>query len=149
MYALALRQLGGEQAAAEDVVQEAWLRAAERWDSFRGESTRRTWLCGFVVRVAWEQQRVLAAAPDALAAEPVTADDRLRGVFDRVDLERAIAALAPGFRAVFLLHDLHGYTHDEIAGLLEIAPGTSKSQLARARQALRSALNPGGTRGSA
>ncbi len=150
MFALAIRQLAGEHDAAEDVVQEAWMRAAERWTEFRGQSARRTWLCGFVVRVAWELQRRAAASPApqtdgaALTDGAAFGDERLRGVFERVDLERAIAALPPGFRAVLLLHDVEGYTHDEIAATLGIVAGTSKSQLARARQALRRALTSGG-----
>jgi len=143
MWALALRQCGGDAVRAEEIVQEAWVRAVERWDLFRGDAARRTWLCGFVVRVAWEQQRGetqldLNDDPESLAEEP------LRGVFDRLDLERAIAALPAGFRQVLVLHDIEGYTHEEIAKALGIVPGTSKSQLARARRAVRAALCPGG-----
>jgi RNA polymerase sigma-70 factor (ECF subfamily) len=72
------------------------------------------------------------AAPQALAAE------------ERVDLERAIERLPAGYREIFVLHDVEGYTHEEIGGLLGIEPGTSKSQLSRARQRLRTALAPGG-----
>ena len=64
----------------------------------------------------------------------------LRGAIDRMDLQRALAGLAPGFRMVLVLHDVEGYTHDEIATLLEIDEGTSKSQLSRARAAMRRAL---------
>jgi RNA polymerase sigma-70 factor (ECF subfamily) len=143
MYALALRQLGGDTAAAEEAVQESWVRAVERWADFTGASSRRTWLCGFVVRVAWEQLRGATrfeTEADALAAT----DERLTGTFDRVDLERAIAALPPGFRQVLVLHDIHGFTHEEIATALGIVPGTSKSQLARARAVLRASLRPRG-----
>ena len=63
--------------------------------------------------------------------------------FDRLDLETAIAALAPGFRSVLVLHDIEGFTHDEIGSMLGLAPGTSKSQLARARQRVRSMLETG------
>jgi RNA polymerase sigma-70 factor (ECF subfamily) len=68
-------------------------------------------------------------------------EDRTQGAtWDRVDLERAIAALPPGYREVLVLHDVEGYTHAEIGTLLGLDAGTSKSQLARARQAMRSAL---------
>jgi RNA polymerase sigma-70 factor (ECF subfamily) len=60
----------------------------------------------------------------------------------RIDLERAIALLAPGYRAVLLLHDVEGYTHEEIGGMLDIAPGTSKAQLHHARRAMRALLEP-------
>jgi len=71
-------------------------------------------------------------------------DVALRGSYDRLDLERAIEGLADGFRQVFVLHDVQGYTHEEIADLLGIEPGTSKSQLSRARRALRRVLEPPG-----
>jgi RNA polymerase sigma factor (sigma-70 family) len=145
MYALALRQLGGDIARAEETVQEAWVRAVERWAEFRDGSSRRTWLCGFVVRVAWEQLRSAAEMPAAADDDLARDDERLRGTFDRIDLERAIAALPPGFRQVLVLHDIEGYTHEEISSALGIVPGTSKSQLNRARQALRATLRPRGT----
>lgn len=143
MYALALRNAGGDVGVAEEVVQEAWVRAVERWDDFRGESARKTWLCGFVVRVGWERVRMEAAPLSEVELETAgAADARLTGLFDRLDLERAIHALPAGFRQVLVLHDIEGYAHDEIAALLGIVPGTSKSQLARARRALRAALQP-------
>jgi RNA polymerase sigma-70 factor (ECF subfamily) len=139
MYQLALRQLGGDVDAAEEVVHESWIRAAERIDRFRGDAAPSTWLCGFVIRVAHEVLRRGRVGPEELP--DVGADDhRLTGVFDRLDLEAAIAALPAGFRQVLVLHDVEGYTHDEIAGLLGIVAGTSKSQLARARRALRLTL---------
>jgi RNA polymerase sigma-70 factor (ECF subfamily) len=141
MYALALRNAGGDVAVAEDVVQESWVRAVERWDTFRGDAERKTWLCGFVVRVGWERARTDITA-DADTEPAGVPDERLTGVFDRLDLERAIRALPSGFRQVLVLHDVEGYAHNEIAALLGIVPGTSKSQLARARRALRAALQP-------
>ncbi|MEX0691542.1 MAG: RNA polymerase sigma factor [Gemmatimonadales bacterium] len=143
MYRLALRQLGGDAHAAEEVVHEAWIRGAERMATFRGDAALRTWLCGFVIRVAHEAIRQMGRDTAMETPDPPAEDRRLTGVFDRVDLERAIGALAPGFRQVLVLHDIEGYTHEEIAGLLDIVPGTSKSQLARARAALRLALTGG------
>jgi len=141
LYGLALRLLGGDESAAQDVVHETWMRAVPRLSAFRWEATLRTWLGAFVVRVAREMERRSGREPLPLLDDAVGSDDaRLRGVFDRVDLERAIAELPPGFRQVLVLHDVEGFTHQEIAGLLDIVPGTSKSQLARARAALRRAL---------
>jgi RNA polymerase sigma-70 factor (ECF subfamily) len=141
LYGLALRLVGGDEAAAQDAVHEAWMRAVPRLAEFRWEASLRTWLGAFVVRLARERWRRLAAEPLPLPDHGTATDDaRLRGVFDRVDLERAIAALPDGFRQVLVLHDVEGFTHEEIAGLLDIVPGTSKSQLARARAALRRAL---------
>jgi RNA polymerase sigma-70 factor, ECF subfamily len=140
LYRLALRMLGGDASAAEDVVQEAWIRAVERMESFRGDSAIRTWLSGFVVRIAQEAMRAPVQLEERDLELMASDDRRLTGAVDRVDLERAIAALPPGFRSVLVLHDVEGRTHDEIADLLGIVVGTSKSQLARARAALRLAL---------
>lgn len=141
LYGLALRLVGGDEPQAEDVVQEAWIRAVERLARFRRESPLRTWLCGFVIRIVHERQsdrtwQSEVLDPDIHAAEDVN----LTGVLDRVDLERALATLPPGFRHVLVLHDVEGLTHDEIGALLSVVPGTSKSQLARARAALRRSL---------
>lgn len=134
------RSLLERDAVVEDIVQEAWLRAVRRLPSFDGRSSLRTWLIGFVVncsRESWRDARRhgtdrCADDPRADAVQP--ADSHA----ERLDLERALARLAPGYRTVLLLHDVQGMTHEEIGEILEIAPGTSKSQLARARQALRS-----------
>ncbi|MGH8721729.1 MAG: RNA polymerase sigma factor [Burkholderiales bacterium] len=144
LYGLALRLTGGDHADAQDVVHDAWVRAVERLGEFEWRSALRTWLSGFVVR-RWRElaraRRREASVP--LADAPVGVDDRkLQGTFDRVLLEQAVAGLAPGYREVLVLHDVHGYTHEEIGALLGIEAGTSKSQLARARSALRAALGP-------
>lgn len=142
LYGLALRLAGGADADAQDIVHDVWVRAASRFAEFEWRSALATWLSGFVVR-RWRelarQQHREGSAPiddDVVGFE----DTELEGTFDRMMLERAVAGLAPGYRAVLVLHDVHGYTHDEIGTLLGIQDGTSKSQLARARRALRSAL---------
>ena len=143
------RSLVQRDAVVEDIVQEAWLRAVRRLQSFDGRSSLRTWLIGFVVNCChetWRDERRQgvgqgAESPSEEAAQPPASHA------ERLDLERALARLAPGYRTVLLLHDLYGMTHEEIGVLLEIAPGTSKSQLARARQALRTLwarITPGG-----
>jgi len=132
MYLLAVRLTGGEGREAEDVVQEAWLRCAAGRAKFGGRSALRTWLCGIVVNCARERRREVLAVTDF---EDVPVAPR-----DRVDLERAVRELPDGFREVLVLHDVYGYTHDEIATLLGIAAGTSKSQLSRARQRIREVL---------
>jgi len=139
LYAFA-RHLLERDAVVEDIVQEAWFRALRRLPSFDGRSSLRTWLIGFVVnccRESWHDARRHGTEqggdnPREDAALP--ADKHA----ERLDLERALARLAPRYRTVLLLHDLQGMTHEEIGELLEIAPGTSKSQLARARHVLRS-----------
>ena len=133
------RSLVQRDGVAEDIVQEAWLRAVRRLPSFDGRSSLRTWLIGFVVHCCHETWRDERRHGVGLGDGEPGGDTPLpaSGHAEKLDLERALARLAPGYRTVLLLHDLHGMTHDEIATLLEIAPGTSKSQLARARQALR------------
>lgn len=137
LYGLALRLTGGDQPEAEDLVQECWVRAVRSLESFRAESALRTWLCGFLVNARRERIRNAWRTVDLLDADsPVPAGTD----GSPVDLERAIAALPPGARDVFVLHDVQGYTHREIAMMLEIATGTSKSQLTRARALLRTSL---------
>jgi RNA polymerase sigma-70 factor, ECF subfamily len=133
------RSLVQRDAVAEDIVQEAWHRAVRRLPSFDGRSSLRTWLIGFVVHCCHETWRDERRQGVGMGDGEPSGDTALAapGHVVRLDLERALARLASGYRTVLLLHDLHGMTHDEIAALLEIAPGTSKSQLARARQALR------------
>lgn len=137
LYALALRLTGGDQNEAEDLVQESWVRAVGALSSFRADSALRSWLCGLLVNV--RRERIRGAwrtvdAPDAEAIAPAIVSDTA------LDLERAIGGLPDGARDVFVLHDVYGYTHQEIADLLGIVEGTSKSQLTRARTLLRSSL---------
>ena len=137
LYALALRLSGSDQSEAEDLVQETWVRATRKMSSFRGDSALRTWLCGVLVNVRRERSRSawrMVDAPDIEPASWPTYD----GAFD---LERAIATLPDGARDVFVLHDVYGYAHREIADMLGVVEGTSKSQLARARTLLRKALS--------
>ena len=140
MYALAYRLMGGRDHDAADVLQDAWLRVIPRLPRFRGDSSLRTWLCGFIVNCCRERFRgPLFESTEEM--ELVAAYGR-HGGSDPVDLERALAGLAPGYRAIVILHDVEGYTHREIAAALEIDEGTSKSQLSRGRQALRRRLDP-------
>lgn len=137
LYALALRLTGGDRTEAEDLVQESWVRAVRGLSSFRARSALRSWLCGLLVNVRRERIRVDWRAVDAPDIEPV-ADTN--GPDDALDLERAIGALPEGAREVFVLHDVYGYTHREIAEMLGVVEGTSKSQLTRARTLLRNSL---------
>jgi RNA polymerase sigma-70 factor (ECF subfamily) len=137
LYALALRLTGGDQGEAEDLVQESWVRAVRALSSFRARSALRSWLCGLLVNVRRERIRADWRTVDAPDIEPA-ADTP--GPDDALDLERAIGALPEGARDVFVLHDVYGYTHREIAEMLGIVEGTSKSQLNRARTLLRSSL---------
>lgn len=137
LYALALRLTAHDKTEAEDLVQETWVRAVRKMSTFRGESALRSWLCGVLINVRRERTRTAWRMVDAPDIEPVAAanDDAA------FDLERAVAALPVGARDVFVLHDVYGYAHREIAEMLGVVEGTSKSQLARARALLRAALN--------
>lgn len=144
---LRLAQLLAESADdAEDLVHETWLRAVRGAGRFAGRSALRTWLTGILVNCAREWRRAAHRAGTVELHDEVAGSDPAPPAgIERLDLERALAALAPGYREVLLLHDLFGYSHDEIGGMLGVAPGTSKSQLSRARRAVIRAL--GGEQG--
>jgi RNA polymerase sigma-70 factor (ECF subfamily) len=142
LYQFVRRLLGGAESDAEDVVQETWLRAAQRLDQFRWESSLATWLSGIglnVCRDLWRRRngRDLQWAGDVDLPAPRASHD------ERIDLERAIALLPAGRRAVLILHDVEGFTHEQIGQRLGIAAGTSKSQLACARRSMRELLGSG------
>ena len=147
LYRLALRLGGGDGPWAEELVQRAWIRAVEGLSSFAWRSSLSSWLGGIAINCArelWREARMRSET--ALAEEIPVASPRLLAPEERIDLERAIERLPAGYREVFVLHDVEGYTHEEIGGLLGIESGTSKSQLSRARQRLRAALAPAGWR---
>jgi RNA polymerase sigma-70 factor (ECF subfamily) len=137
LYALAWNLTGGDQGEAEDLVQESWVRALVALPSFGARSALRSWLCGVLVNVRRGRMRGDWRTVDAPDIELV-AD--APGPDDAIDLDRAIGALPEGARDVFVLHDVYGYTHREIAEMLGIVEGTSKSQLTRARTLLRNSL---------
>lgn len=126
------RRLAGDMADAEDAVQETWTRAVRALPGFRWECSLRTWLSGITVNCCRELVRRRGPLATDAAPEPVTPSPT--GVRE---LESMLAALPDGYREVLVLHDVEGYTHEEIGRLLEIHPGTSKSQLSRARRTLR------------
>ena len=133
------RVLGASRADAEDVVQDTWLRAYPALVTFRSESSFSTWLCSVGLRAALDSMRkgkrhqAVSLFEDDAASDPPLTEDRM-------DIEKAIANLAPGYRMVLVLHDVEGFTHDEIALQLGIAPGTSKAQLFKARRVMRALL---------
>lgn len=141
---MALRLSRGAEEEAREIVQETWVRVAGRLGTFRWESSLRTWLISIALNCARERAR-------AVGRETAVADVEAAGSFatvpsvgptsvEPIDLARAIDALPDGYRRVLVLHDLEGYTHDEIGRLLGVEPGTSKSQLHRARAGVRARL---------
>jgi RNA polymerase sigma-70 factor (ECF subfamily) len=142
LYQFVVRMLGGAEAEAEDVVQETWIRAAERLDGFRWESQFATWLTGIGVNLCRDRLRRDARRQELQPLDGVEPHTRASQHEERIDLERAIALLPAGYREVLILHDIEGFTHGEIGERLGIAEGTSKSQLFFARRAMRNLLAP-------
>lgn len=142
IHSLVRRMVDADQ--ADDITQDIFVRVWEKLNTFRGEAAFGTWLHRLAVNVILgrrqtigiERGRFLTAA-DALDAVPA----RSSHTDTSVDFEDAIAQLPEGARQVFLLHDVAGYKHEEIAELMGVVPGTSKSQLHHARMALRKYLD--------
>jgi RNA polymerase sigma-70 factor, ECF subfamily len=137
-----VRRLAGDDALAEDWAQEAWVRAFRALPTFRGESRFSTWLHRIAVNSALHGKRgrerrigrETELQPDTIHAA------RTDHAVLRISLQRALDELPPGMRQVVVLHDVEGYTHDEIGEMLGVSAGTSKSQLFKARARLRSIL---------
>lgn len=147
LYSTACR-LTHDADVAADLVHDAWVGAVESLLTFERRSSFRTWITGILINRHREHERAtrreVGRSDDAVElADAVSAAPLDRAGIDRLDLEAAIAALPPGFRQVLVLHDIEGFTHEEIAAALGLAPGTSKSQLARARQRVREMLSSG------
>ncbi len=152
VYALCLRMVGNP-AEAEDLAQDAFLQLFRKIATFRGESAFSTWLHRLAVNVVLMKLRKKKLAetsieetndPDDESSGPRRElggpDLLLSGSIDRVHLERAIGQLPPGYKQVFMLHDIQGFEHNEIAGLMSCSIGNSKSQLHKARMRLRELL---------
>ncbi|HET7923061.1 MAG TPA: sigma-70 family RNA polymerase sigma factor, partial [Gammaproteobacteria bacterium] len=143
VYATCLR-IVADRGAAEECVQDAFLRAWDALARFRGDSRFSTWLMRIAINAALQRLRlekrhlrlVQPAEPEWLEQAP--APDASPG--HDMDLERLIATLPPAARAVFVLHAIEGYSHEEIAGLTGIAIGTCKAHVHRARQLLQARL---------
>ncbi len=142
-YALCLR-LCGDAGRAEALVQDVYVRAWSKLATFEGRSAFGTWLHRLTVNVVIEELREQSRRADrVLAMEDLAAVDVARPApppGTALDLEQAIAALPPGARLIFVLHDVQGYRHEEIAEMTGLSVGTCKSQLHRARRLLREAL---------
>jgi len=140
LYPLVLRMVGGAEMDAEDVVQEAWVRAVSGMKRFRGDSSFSTWLCAIGLNAARDhlRRRGRWGNTEDVTEMEIPVPPAAHG--QRLDLERVISMLPAGCRTVLVLHDIEGFTHEEIARQLGIAVGTSKSQLFAARRAARTLL---------
>jgi RNA polymerase sigma-70 factor (ECF subfamily) len=147
LFSLVVRMVGSAE-DAEDLVQEVFLQAHRKLAGFRGESTLGTWLYRLTMNHCLDhlrgRQARMSRATESLddedAAEPMAPAPAVPPAISRMDLEKAIAALPPGSRAAFLLHDVEGFEHREIAAILGVSEGTSKSQVHKARLKLRTIL---------
>lgn len=144
VYGLCWRLCDGDRARAEQSTQDAFVRAWEKLDTFRGEAQFGTWMHRITVNVVLGERRLLqrwTTFDDAEAAgtpEPLRVHDADAGLSR--DLEEALSRLPKGARTVLWLHDVEGYLHEEIAELTGIAVGTSKAQLHRARKLMKEHL---------
>jgi RNA polymerase sigma-70 factor (ECF subfamily) len=137
---------GGQHALAEDLLQESFVRAWQKLDSFRGDSRFGTWLHRLAVNVALSNRRTIMRQTGKEVAMDEVAERTAVGSEDVVadrqrDLERSIAKLPERARSVLILYDIEGYQHSEIAKMTGMAVGSSKAQLHRARKLLREELN--------
>jgi RNA polymerase sigma-70 factor (ECF subfamily) len=150
VYSLCLR-MTANTAQAEDLTQEAFLQLFRKIGTFRGESAFSTWLHRMAVNVVLMHLRkkglpvvsleeTIETEEDTPRKELGAQDPVLAGSVDRLQLQRAVEDLPPGYRTIFVLHDVEGYEHNEIARLVGCSIGNSKSQLHKARMKLREYL---------
>jgi RNA polymerase sigma-70 factor, ECF subfamily len=147
LYNLVFRMAGSAQ-EAEDLLQDVFLHAHRKLGSFRGESSLGTWLYRLAVNQCLDflrgrqnrTSRATSSLDDEGAEEPAAALPKVPTAISRIDLERAIARLPEGCRTAFVLHDVEGFEHNEVARLLGVSEGTSKSQVHKARSKLRAML---------
>jgi RNA polymerase sigma-70 factor (ECF subfamily) len=151
VFAICMRMVR-DFALAEDLTQEAFLQVHRRISLFRGDSAFTTWLHRLAVNTVlmYLRKRTLPVVSLDHLMEDVSEEHAGRGfgardlmqagVVDRLDIEHVLATMAPGYRSIFLLHDIQGFDHPEIASMLKCTRGNTKSQLHKARRVLRSAL---------
>ena len=151
VFSLCLR-MTGNYAQAEDSTQEAFLQLFRKISSFRGESAFSTWLHRLSVNIVLMnfrkrgptevslEQTLESQQEEGPKKDMGMRDNLLHGAIDRVTLEKSVGQLAPGYRIIFVLHDIEGYEHNEIAEILGCSVGNSKSQLHKARMKLRTLL---------
>ena len=151
VYSLCLR-MTGNTASAEDLTQEAFLQLFRKIGTFRGESAFSTWLHRLSVNVVLMHLRKKSLPVVSLEETTQNTEEdspkkdfgaedlSLAGSIDRLQLQKAVESLPPGYRTIFVLHDVEGYEHNEIAGIVGCSIGNSKSQLHKARMKLRDIL---------
>lgn len=144
LYQMALRLTAHNKHQAEELIQEMWFIAITKLVSFEWRSELMTWLTGILINLSKREKKENArgrASHETWVADEVEENNEPRFTTD--DLENAMDKLSPGYRQVVILHDIEGYKHKEIAAMLDLNEGTSKSQLHHARKALRQYLRKG------
>ena len=149
LFSLVFRMIGSAE-DAEDLLQEVFLQAHRKLAGFRGESTLGTWLYRLTMNHCLDhlrgRQAKMSRSTESLdredAFEPAAHAPIVPTAVSRLDLERAIGTLPEGCKAAFLLHDVEGFEHREVAQILGVSEGTSKSQVHKARMKLRAKLSP-------
>jgi RNA polymerase sigma-70 factor, ECF subfamily len=152
VYSLCRRMVADPE-EAEDLTQDVFLHLFRKINTFRGESAFSTWLHRMAVNIVLmrlRRKRIAKISVDSITSPGEESDSqpkefscpdlRLNGVIDRITLQAAINELAPGYRAIFILHDVQGFKHSEIAQIVGCSMGNSKSQLHKARTLLRQLL---------
>lgn len=142
-----VRRLAGDDALADDLAQEAWIRAFEKLHLFRGDASFGTWMYRLATNTALNHLRSAGrhreleeeASEEVRSTPPPSVDE---AVINQKVLSDALDQLPPGYRQVLVLHDVEGLTHEEIGERLDVATGTSKSQLHKARARMRELIAP-------
>lgn len=148
VYAV-VRRIAGDDDLAQDYAQEAWIRAIRALPTFRGDARFSTWLHRIAVNAALQavrksktrEKREAPVTPEGLGPEDAAVPPKQGDAFLQMRLSRALDELPEGMRRVLILHDVEGYTHEEIGEVLGVTAGTSKSQLSKARAKMRNMLS--------
>lgn len=139
LYQMALRLTAFNDFEADELIQEMWITAIKKLEGFSWQSSFKTWLTGILINLNRDDLKRAAAKKKVTGTLPESKAQRSNSA-SGYDLEGALTSIPDGYRKVIILHDIEGYQHKEIAALLHISEGTSKSQLFQARRAMRQHL---------
>ena len=141
LYQMAFRLSGRDERAAEELIQDTWIRAIRKLESFKHKSSLLTWLIGILININRERFKSQIKEKVFEDLSTLNSATTIENRIDAMDLEKAIETLPNGYRQILILHDVEGFKHKDIGEMLDISEGTSKSQLFQARKALRKFLN--------
>lgn len=139
LYRMSVHLSAGDRMSADDIMQEMWIRAIKNIGRFEWRSSLYTWLVGILINCAKEHRKIGQGNESLRLEDAMQMVDGITAE-ERMDLMKSIGQLSPGYRTVLLLHDLEGYTHEEIGAMMGLSEGTSKSQLHHARAVIRKLL---------